>query len=56
MCLVPESLDEKAFLAIAKVTSLPFVTKQEEPRAQIATRLDVALLIEPAPETAGAAQ
>lgn len=40
MCLVPESLDEKAFTKIAKAAPLPFVRITEEPRAFIASQLN----------------
>jgi hypothetical protein len=47
MCLIPESLDEAAFLKIAKATPLPFVTVEEERKAFLATKLNPALLAEP---------
>jgi hypothetical protein len=42
MCLLPESLDEKAFKKIAAATPLPFVTIREEPKAFLATQLNAA--------------
>jgi hypothetical protein len=49
LCLVPESLDVKAFEKVASVTALPFVTVKEEPRVQIATKLNPLDLVDPAP-------
>lgn len=39
MCLIPESLDEKALAKVAKATSLAFVTMVEEPGVRIASDL-----------------
>ncbi len=39
MCLVPESLDVKAFEKIASVQSFSFMDVKEEPQAQIASDL-----------------
>lgn len=47
LCLVPESLDEKAFEKIAKATPLPFVKVKEEPKVFIATQLNASLYTEP---------
>ena len=41
--LVPETVDARALLKVAKVTRLPFVTYGAEPRVQIATDLEKAL-------------
>ena len=43
LCLIPESVDMKALLKVAKVTRLPFVTYDAEPRAQISTDLEKVL-------------
>lgn len=43
MCIVPESLDRKAFEKVAKATALPFVEYGEEVRVQIATDLSAAV-------------
>lgn len=39
IAITPPALDVTAFEALAKVTPLPFVTKQQEPRAQLAKTL-----------------
>lgn len=39
LCLVPESLDRKAFEKVAKATELPFVRQGEEVRVQLASDL-----------------
>ena len=41
LALVPESLDETAFLKIAKATPLPFVTRAKEPRVQLGKTIEV---------------
>ena len=46
LCLVPESLDAKAFDKIAKATPLPFVTVREDPKVFIATQLNASLFVE----------
>lgn len=50
LALIPESLDEKAFLEIAKATPLPFVTITEEPSATLAS--DLSQYLAPAPSDA----
>jgi hypothetical protein len=42
--LVPESIDEKAILKVATVSTLPFVSHTTTPQAQIATDLDKVLV------------
>lgn len=44
LALLPERLDEKAFLAIARATDLPFVTLSERPSIKLATDLNAALV------------
>jgi hypothetical protein len=39
LCILPESLDVKAFEKVAKATPLPFVTITHEPSAQLASDL-----------------
>jgi hypothetical protein len=43
LCLVPEAVDTKALLKVAKATPLPFIHYAKEPKAQIATDLEKAL-------------
>ena len=47
IALVPETVDAKALLKVAKVTRLAFVTYGTESRVQIATDLDKALGLAP---------
>lgn len=56
LCLVPESLDVRAFEKIAAATPLPFVTVTEDPRVQIAKQLNPLDLVEPAPSDASAVE
>lgn len=46
MCLVPESLDAKAFEKIAKATTIEFVEYDEEPKVTIATDLTKVIAVE----------